>query len=265
MFKLKIRLAAKREYKHYGNKHINNVFVWEKLPFIASQLKHCQTVCERILKKAKKVRKTFYSIKAAQADYVKIIKDCNEDIDRLKNTIRQKNAKIILLTTKLKFQNEQIQAFDKNEAIQTTENIFEIRKRVKAITENINALESEVEALTKTTEKIEKGAEIKLNKQYEELMRIYTVFSSQISATDAKIKLQIAKIKEDAVLYTNFFWNLHIKQFIRKKKRQNIANAEIPMKKELNTGQFDLTVDIFAEEKKTINTFTNEHKIKYTI
>ncbi|MDE5763640.1 MAG: hypothetical protein K2I00_01565 [Ruminococcus sp.] len=265
MFKLKIRLAAKREYKYYGNKHINNVFVWEKLPFIAGQLKYCQIVFERILSKAKKVRKTFYSIKAAQADYVKIIRNCDEDTDRIKKTIIQKDAKITSLTTELKFQNEQIQAFDRNEAIKTTENIFEIREKVKSITERINALESEVEALRMTIETIEKEAEIKLNAQYEELIRIYTVFSSQISATDAKIKLKIARIKEDAVLYTDFFWNLHIKQFIKKKKRENIANAEIPMKRELNTTNFDLIVDIFDKEKRAINTFTNDYNIKYTI
>lgn len=267
MLKLKIMLTAKKEYKQYGSKYINKVIVWEKLPFIKKQLTECPVAHEKIIIKEHQAHEIFNKIKIIQSDYGKIISDCAAELKKIEESIKYQEERIGLAESELKTKNDQIQAFNNNKVLSTGENIFQIRERAENLSKHIAALEAEKQELYKKKEEAKSNLKKNLDTKYKELQKEYTSFSARIETIAAKIKRKILEKRNCAVLYTDYFWNCYIKQYIKKKKNEGLKknDIEIPMKPKLNTEPFKLATELFIDEKKEINDFRNKYQIEYTI
>lgn len=267
MLKLKIRLEARKEYREYGGKYVNSVIIWEKLPFIAKKLAECPIACEKIVIREKKANKIFHNIQTAQADYTRIVTDCDEELKKINTEIKRREEKISAAEDELTRRNEQIQNFNQNETANTVENIFEIRDKAVNLAKKIQVLEHEKEELYRKIETVESETKKKLDEKYNEIINKYTAFLTRIEAVTVKVKQKILGIQNDAELYTDYFWRLYIKQYIRRKKKEGskARTVEIPIKTALNTEQFQLKAGLFAEKKEEIQKFNDEYNIDYNI
>lgn len=267
MLKLKIWLTAKSECKKYGTQAVANADMWEKLPFIAKYLKECSVAHEKIIAKERKANKIFRNIKAVQANYIQILLDCKTELERIESALKHQEERIASVELELKIRNTQIQAFNENKPLNTTETIFQIIDRAESLAEQINILEAEKEELYKQIEITKTNTKKRLDEKYKELISGYTDFSVRTGIVTAKIEQKIIAIKNYAVLYTEYFWTYYIRQYIKRKRREGIKRDDIilPLKPELNTEKFKISSDLFAEEKKEINNFNSKYKINYTI
>ena len=263
MLRLKIKLKAKKESKNYID---NNNIEWARTPFIKLQLEKCKIIQEKIVSKERQINKILTKVGNIQAECEKFssdhknkIKTTDEEIARIEETIKQREAQYAI-------RNRQISDFNQNNlhgSSGTNENIMQIREAREYLAKEIARLNTEKEELYKKKVEIDEEYRNNLNEKCRELNREYVNLSNRMRKISSKVKQKISKEKNQAVVYVEYFWDYYINSY-RKRKRKNKLKEPIPERPRLDTDIFNFS-ELFVYEKKKIKEFNDKYNINYNI